>query len=144
MNVGPRAVVTRAAARVLLFGLCVLPLACRSNATVFPVRGEVFFQGKPADGAVVHLHPRDSTKCPPAFATVQKDGSFALSTYGQGDGAAAGDYVVTLNWRDEKVVDGDSIFGPDRFRGRYSRHDKSDLKATVTTGENVLPRFDLK
>jgi hypothetical protein len=135
------------AARFALLTLVLLPLACSSNGTqipVFPVRGEVFVGGKPADGAVVHLHPRDPLKCPPAYATVKSDGSFKATTYRDDDGAAPGDYVVTVVWRPERKDENEIIVGPDRLRDRYSQPGKSALKATVSAGENVLPRFDLK
>jgi hypothetical protein len=137
----------RTIARLALLSLALVPLACSSNGAqipVFPVRGEVFVGGKPADGAVVHLHPRDPLKCPPAYATVKPDGSFKTTTYRDDDGAAAGDYVVTVVWRPERKDENETIVGPDRLRDRYSQPGKSALKATVTTGENVLPRFDLR
>jgi len=75
---------------------------------------------------------------------VEEDGSFQLSTFGTNDGAEPGDYAVTLNWRDEEKVDGETLYGPDRFGERYSKPDKPTLKATVSAGENEVPRFDLK
>jgi hypothetical protein len=111
---------------------------------VHRARGEVFVKGKPAQGAVVHLHPRDKEKCRPAFATVQADGTFHLTTYSESDGAAIGDYVVTVSWTDEKRVDGETIYSSDKLKNRYSQIEKSSLKATIQPGENTLPRFDLK
>jgi hypothetical protein len=126
--------------------VCLIPLACNHPATkeVYPVRGEVFFNGQPAKGALVHFHPVDEEECAPAFAEVQEDGSFQLTTTDTFDGAEAGDYVVTINWRDEEKVDGETISGPDRLGERYSRPATSKLKATVTAGENVVPRYDLE
>ena len=144
MNRDERVFVQRWAALVIL---CFLPPGCsRSSdqAGVYPVRGEVYFNGQPASGAVVHFHPLNDEERSPAFAEVQDDGSFELSTYGSHDGAEAGDYVVTINWRDEERVDGETIVGPDRLGERYSKRASSTLKATVSEGENVVPRFDLK
>jgi hypothetical protein len=131
--------------RAALALACFLPLACgpAPEGQVYPVRGEVFFQGEPAAGALVHFHPLNDEEGTAAFAVVQEDGSFELSTFGTNDGAEAGEYIVTLNWRDEEKVDGEMINGPDRFDGRYSKPDKSTLQATVSAGENVVPRFDL-
>jgi hypothetical protein len=111
---------------------------------VYPVWGEVFLNGEPATGAVVHFHPADKEEGSPGFAVVQEDGSFQLSTFGTNDGAQPGDYIVTLNWRDEEKVDDEIVNGPDRFGERYSTPANSKLHATVTAGENVVPRFDLK
>jgi len=130
-----------------IVAVCFLPLACSSSEggpQVYPVSGEVFLNGAPAAGALVHFHPTDDDERAAAFAVVQEDGSFELSTFGTNDGAEAGDYVVTLNWRDEEKVDGEMINGPDRFHDRYSSRAKSNLHATVEPGENVVPRFDLK
>jgi hypothetical protein len=132
-------------ARAMLVLMCCLPMACGRPATddrVYPVRGEVFFNGEPASGAVIHFHPLDKEGSP-AFATVDEEGSFELSTYGTNDGAEPGDYIVTINWREETKVDGDTINGPDLLGERYSKPKTSTLKATVTEGENVVPRFDL-
>lgn len=125
--------------------VCFLVVGCgnRGKAKVYPVRGEVFFRGEPATGAEVHFHPVD-TAAPPAMATVDDDGAFELSTYSTSDGAAVGDYIVTINWREERPGDGEVIVGPDRLGERYSKRDISKLTATVSEGENLLDRFDLK
>ena len=148
MRVTPSgAALRRAASFLTLAGFAILAGCSGSGVRVHPVRGEVFVGGKPAEGAVVHLHPFKKDKnepCPPAYATVQSNGSFQLTTYRPNDGAAVGEYVVTVAWRPERTVEGETIVGPDRLRDRYSKQDKSTLKATVTAGDNVLPRFDLK
>ena len=132
--------------RMALAGACFLPLACSgaSGPEVYPVRGEVFFKGEPAAGATVHFHPLAEDQGDPAFGIVGEDGSFELSTFGANDGAEAGDYVVTINWRTEEKVDGEEINGPDLLGERYSKRGTSTLRATVAEGENVVPRFDLK
>src|SRR5262245_41559951 len=96
--------------RAAVMFACFLPLACGRSDTggVYSVRGEVFLNSQPAAGAWVHFHPVDEEECAPAFAQVQEDGSFQLSTYGTNDGAEAGDYVVTLNWREEEQLDGEN------------------------------------
>jgi hypothetical protein len=124
--------------------LCGVSLGCGdSKVKAFPARGEVFVDGQPADGAKIHFHPLDESR-PPAFATVQPDGSFALTTYEEDDGAATGDYRVTVNWSEERKEDDELITTPDRLGGRYSKPEGSSLKATIDEGENEVPRFDLK
>lgn len=133
------------ARRAVLVLVCLLPIGChRSEAPLYEVHGEVFFKGEPAAGALVHFHPVEKEGGAPAFATVEDDGTFQLSTRTSYDGAMAGDYKVTVNWRDEKEVDGETIIGPDRLGGRYARPGESNLQATVTEGENEVPRFNLK
>jgi hypothetical protein len=141
MTVGERGRVLR---RAILGLACFVSLACgRSAPEVYPVCGEVFFNGEPAGGASVHFHPADADEGSPAYATVQEDGSFELSTYGTYDGAEAGDYVVTLSWSDEEKVEGEIIVGPDRLGDRYSNPKTSGFKVTVNAGKNVVPRYDL-
>ncbi len=92
---------------------------------------------------MVHFHPLNDEERSAAYAEVQVDGSFQLSTYATNDGAEEGDYVVTINWRTEERVDGETIVSPDRMGERYSKRETSGLKATVNAGENVVPRIDL-
>jgi hypothetical protein len=136
----------RAASAVLLATLTVLPLACGNSnpVRVHPVRGEVYYNGRPAEGAVIHLHPRDKEKGRTAFATINADGSFQLSTFGKNDGAAAGDYLVTIGWWDERKTDEEVVYGPDKMGGRFNNAESSGLTATVKEGKNELARFDLK
>src|SRR5262245_4488708 len=69
-----------------------------------PAGGKVLFhKATPAAGALVVFHPAD----PAAekriggkpFAKVKDDGTFALTTYAEGDGAPEGEYGVTVDWR---------------------------------------------
>jgi hypothetical protein len=139
----------RAEFRVLFASLwgfaCCVILGCgdQSKFTTHPVHGEVFVDGQPATGAEVHFHPVEK-EAPPAVGTVDDEGGFDLTTYSTSDGAAAGDYIVTINWRDERPGDGEIIVGPDRLGERYSKRNVSKLTATVSDGETIVDRFDLK
>lgn len=143
MNPTKRGLVLR---RAIFVAFCLVPMACGSSPPeTYPVSGEVFFDGKPAGGAAIVFHPaRKADDLSQAYATVQEDGSFELSTYGTHDGAEAGEYVVTMTWADEERVDGELITRPDRMGGHYSNPKASTFKVTVVAGENVVPRFDLK
>ncbi|MGC1276305.1 MAG: hypothetical protein WBC44_21590 [Planctomycetaceae bacterium] len=68
-----------------------------------------------------------------------------MSTYGQNDGAAAGEYAVTLQWyqNSSRQPQGPGMvpgFAPpvDYFQGRYGNTEKSPWHVTITEGENVL------
>jgi hypothetical protein len=100
---------------VVGIGLLVLiPIGCGDGKPppepVYPVKGEVFYKGKPAAGAVVWLHRigaeevnagQPATMTPPR-GTVQEDGSFQISTYGENDGAPVGQYRMTVRWTKAK------------------------------------------
>src|SRR5262245_50800380 len=81
--------------------LLVAVAGCSSGSDrvpVFPVRGQVFYQSKPAVGAVVILNPQDASlegKLPMhPTGKVEADGSFRITTYETHDGAPAGEYKV--------------------------------------------------
>jgi hypothetical protein len=115
--------------------------ASKPGKPVFPVRGQVLVNDKPAAGAVVVFIPVNEP-APPTDprpgATVEEDGSYSLSTYGDKDGAPAGDYFVVVTW----PVDGRD--DEDRLRGRYGDPGQPRLKATVKGGPTEVPPFRLK
>src|SRR4051812_44871364 len=79
--------------------------ACNSEKTLYPVRGQVFFEGRPASGALIVLHPVDDAS-PAAIRPsgyVDDAGNVKLMSYtpssrSTGDGAPAGEYIVTIAW----------------------------------------------
>lgn len=108
---------------------------------VHPVRGQVLVGGKAAVGAFVLFIPAlepPNTPDPRPRATVNEDGSFALSTYGAEDGAPAGEYLVTVTWS------GPGSDDQDKLGGRYGNRATTPLKATVKEGPNEIPVFKLK
>jgi hypothetical protein len=124
-----------------LFAPCVLlaVTACTAkrpdHPPVYPVRGELLVNGKPAVGAVVSFHPVGNV-APDAVkpqATVEADGTFRPNSFDQRDGAPAGEYALTVYW-----PGGKGPIGPDRFKGRYNDPARPVLKVTVKAGENVL------
>src|SRR5438874_776593 len=79
----------------------------RKLTDVYPVRGQVFYNGKPTPGARVVFHPVRAGEAKSAVQThlptgeVQADGSFTLRTHPLGDGAPAGEYLVAIVWLDD-------------------------------------------
>ena len=104
----------------------------------YPVRGELYFNGKPAVGARVRLfaigNPKLEGLCP--HGEVEADGSFRLMTYQTGDGAPEGTYALTVTW--PLPPPPGKELGKDRFRGKYAdpRHPVREVR--VTPGENVF------
>jgi hypothetical protein len=112
---------------------------------VHPVSGQIIFEGKPAVGAMVVLH-RVSEPLPPdvsPVATTGADGGFQISTYQAGDGAPAGDYVATVEWRKVVGQGGSSAPGPNVIPAKYGKRDSSPLKVTISDSSNVLEPFQI-
>jgi hypothetical protein len=137
-----------------MWALLLVPLlGCggRGPKPVYPVTGEVFYQGKePCAGALVVLHPAGAaTAVDRPNATVREDGTFRLSTFAEGDGAPAGEYGVTIVWPRRAAAKG---FGdlaqrravPDRLGGRYADPKNPRLKARVEKKPTALPRFNVE
>ena len=114
------------------------------RANVYPVHGSVFFNSKPAAGAIVRVHgvEANGTAVLPR-AVVQKDGTFSLMTFEAGDGVPAGRYRVSVYWRQQGREEGQE--GPSLIPERYSRPETSGLEIEVKAEpENKLSPFILK
>ncbi len=124
-------------------------LACGSGQRkLYPVRGKVLRDGKPAEGALVSLHALDASQPMKQFpaARVQADGSFDIGTYTAKDGAPAGDYKVIVVWLPQDAAD---RIGPDGRYPNFLPDEYSDPKKTplatlhVKEGPNEVPPYDL-
>jgi hypothetical protein len=117
--------------------------ARNTRKPVFPVRGQVFVDGKPAAGATLFFNPVEPDPDAVApFAVVDAGGSFSLTTYLTFDGAPAGEYVVTIRWPGApQRAEGER--GPDRLKGLYGNPKNSTLRATVEKKSNELRPFRL-
>jgi hypothetical protein len=114
------------------------------RATVYPVQGKIELNGKPTAGAVVILHPKEGSAAPPARAEVKPDGTFAAGTYGATDGAAEGDYVVTVEWFKPVLKNDDYVMGPNLIPKKYSERQTSQIEVHVAAQTNELPTIKLK
>lgn len=126
----------------------------KHDEELFPVSGQVLFEGKPASNATIVLHRTESG--PPVETdsgemlaplnprgTCDTTGKFQLYTYAAGDGAPAGDFTVTVSWQDPENRGRDENY-PELLPKRYLLPATSGLKAHVSGSENVLPTFELK
>ena len=135
--------------------LALTGLSCSRGKPLYPVNAQVFFDNRPATGALVVLHPVDD----PSPAAIRPSGyvdeggnvkltSFISSTRAMGDGAPVGEYVVTIVWLPTDVKEHLSKHPntplPDKLKGRYSQPEKSTLRATVQPQPTTLPKIDLK
>ena len=114
------------------------------RAKVYPVHGAVFFNGKPATGAVVRVHGVEANGgAVLPRAVVQKDGTFSLTTYEAGDGVPAGRYRASVYWRQQGREEEQE--GPSLIPERYSRPETSGLEIEIKAEpENKLSPFNLK
>jgi hypothetical protein len=115
----------------------------RTGPTLYPVKGSVVCGGVPAAGAVLTFHrvgDPDKTNLP--HAVVAADGSFTLTTFAPGDGAAPGHYAITVIWRNKGKGRGDDE-GDWRIPMRYLTADQSGLTAEVKEGPTELQPFVL-
>jgi len=120
------------------------------TSPVHPVRGRVLFNGKPAAHAQVTFHPvgdagRDAVR-PTGRADDQ--GYFTLTSFRDGDGAAAGEYRVTVvRYLARPARTGskaEDTVTANYLPARYAGAESSRLTAVVSPGTNELPAFDLK
>ena len=115
------------------------------RATVFPAKGTITLKGQPAHGAIISLHPKTPLPngAPAPRANVDKDGSFAISTYDSGDGAPEGEYVLTVVWN-KLIKNGEDVrIGPNVIPPKYGSPNSSDLAVKIAPGENAIPAIQL-
>lgn len=103
----------------------------------FPVTGQVYIDGAPAEGVAVVFHDAealDKAEEMQPSATTDKDGNFKISTYQQSDGVPEGDYVLTFFKKKFDMLKMQYL-GDDELEGRYSNPKKSEVKVSVRKGE---------
>lgn len=97
-----------------------------------PVSGKVTLDGVPLTEGMVQMLP---SKGRMAKALIRPDGSFVLSTYGNGDGAQVGKFPVTVSMLLRDGMEGASKQSSVRIPRRYSRPATSGLEIDVRAGE---------
>ncbi len=134
---------SRTAQCLLLPTLLALAAGCSDNGRprVFPVEGQVLFNGKPPVGAQVIFHPIGKSGTDAVRPTGQVDGTgkFTLTTYSSNDGAPEGDYDVTV----ELWISKNDNPAVNQLPARYQQTKSSGLHAKITPGENQLTAFKL-
>ena len=152
------------------WGICLLAImpgcSCRSGVAanlrkpVFPVSGELYYEGQPAKHVMVILQPAEEAVraevWPEGFpkATVQADGSFRIGTYEKEDGAPAGEYVILVVPTDANLDEPQRILGDAGSRApkapetpgigtRFSSVENPAGRCVVETKENKIPRLSL-
>lgn len=113
---------------------------------VVPVEGQLVFENKTTPGAFVVLHPLDNGAAGELRPTgyVDENGKFSVTTYERGDGAPAGEYAVTVEWRKLVAKDGEVQAGPNVLPQKYARAGTTDLRVHVAEGQPAAARLELK
>lgn len=118
---------------------------------VYPVSGRVLVDGEPAADCLVFLHRTfddDHPRRVSPYGTTDATGVFKINSYSVGDGAPAGEYVVTLEWRERSGLLGQNHDGPDKLGGAYANKETNRTKPgfviTVEKGPLDLPPFEIK
>lgn len=127
---------------------------------VYPVQGKVTFDGKPmAGGGSIAFLPTGGQKGKAPGGTIDKDGTYVLSTYDQGDGSMTGEFRVVISQtvvdEPETNLDSDAagseadvepvevVPEKDRIPAIYSDPVNSPLTAKVEAKSNEID-FDLE
>jgi hypothetical protein len=125
----------------------VVKLLPGNQPQLYPVRGQVFYEGRPAAGALVVFHPKENSHSGAqlASAVVSEDGSFVLGTQAARDGGRDGAYVVTICiTRGNRQPDGAAVeLMPAWLPTRYADRHTTPLTATVQAGPTEIPAFQL-
>ena len=112
---------------------------------VFPVEGQISYEGRPLPGALVVFHPQGGgSKAPRPTGYADKEGKYRLTTYTKQDGAPAGPYSVTVEWR-QLVIRGEDVQVSDNLLpALYASSNTTTLTARVKQEATALPSLILR
>src|SRR5262245_46454505 len=137
----------RPAALLVLALLTASSASCSSAGRVrlHPVRGQVLYKGRPVARALVVFHPLEELPAgvQKPIAYTDAEGHFRLTTERPGDGAPAGEYLITVELREKTRTGVEKVGGRNLLPARYSKPESSGLRYCVQEGQNELPPFDL-
>ena len=120
--------------------------ADNDRVQVFPVNGQLQWNGKPLAEAFVVFHPRESgaTAAPAAHGQTDQEGKFRLTTYEAGDGAAVGEYAVTVQHY-ELIKSGDSYSaGPNVLPKKIADPTTTNITIRIAAGANQLEPIEIQ
>jgi hypothetical protein len=130
----------------LVLGL--LPLGCgiRFKKPVYSVRGKILYQGEPLADAEFLLTPVGGIQpdVPRPHAVTREDGSFEVGTYALGDGAPAGDYIVSVIWQGKRSGAFTMDPRPNLLDKRFSDPARSEWLIRIEPKPNELEPIDLR
>jgi hypothetical protein len=135
-----------------------------------PVSGKIMFKGNPVEAAQVTFHASTATSGRSAAGTTGKDGTFKLTTINTDDGAAPGEYIITVSKQEAKTGGSEPIdinkeggpgaaygaamaaagsgkmdsFMKDTLPAKYGKPGESGLTRTVVKGDENNFTIELK
>ncbi len=135
---------TSLAATAMLLG-CAREAPGPSLADAYPVRGRITFADKtPLKGGVIYFTPTEIKAQGliryEAASLIDADGKYTLGFNGDGSGAAAGDYKVTIMPRDYQELRNSNS---QRIPPRYREQATTPLTVAVKEEDNTF-NFELK
>lgn len=113
---------------------------------VHPVRGRIFYEGKPLSDAVLTFHSVEPTPHPRPRARSAEDGAFEVTTFRLHDGAPAGEYRVTVSCKgsyEGKSEDRDAE-AAELLPRVYQRPETTPITVEVHAGDNDLGNLALR
>jgi hypothetical protein len=140
--------ISRRIALLILIGPALMCCSCGKSdqrKPVFPVQGKVLLDGKPLPRAFLVFHPigESGPGVRRPIASAGEDGCFAPTTYAAEDGAPAGEYAVTVEYRrppdQDETAPSENLLPP-----RYSKPVSTPLKVRIVEGQNDLEPFQVK
>lgn len=145
----------RPARRACLLALAALSLAAPScgdgpkRKPTFPTEGKLLLNGKAYGGITVFFYSTDPSETEPTrpFGVTNADGTFALTTSAQNDGAPAGEYAVTLLYEplDSPLMRAAKGPKPPPIDKKFADPKTTPLRAKVEARDkNVLDPLDAK
>ena len=117
-------------------------LSCSSahRVRLYPVHGQVFYNDRPVSRGLLVLHPLsgqpEAVQKPIAYT--DEAGRFTVTTDRPGDGAAAGEYIVTVELREKTQTGVEKVRGRNLLPDHYSKPESSSLRCRVQEGKNEL------
>ena len=145
----------RPKALLLVLGVVCVGCGPGDRPDVYPVGGKILHDGKPVEGATVNIYAEGSPRV--ASDVTDAEGKFELTTFDSGDGAIAGEHVVTVSKQvlKEEIAAATADAGGDAYDqamraatksnyagmtkdqlpAKYADRETSGLKRTVVAGE---------
>lgn len=114
------------------------------RVATFHVEGKAYYQGSVMAGADFTFHPKKGgIEALRPRGKVAHDGTLKLGTYQSDDGAPAGEYVVTIQWRQMVNKGGELEAGPDLVPAAYNSPQTTPLTARVEEAPVNRVQFNL-